>query len=95
MKLPVIVTEIAAVDYEDTFDENRVKYWWHEIELHRSDLSNRPSSGQAPLEDVDARNLQVLEAEPRSSVQTIAEFLKFPVSTVHLYLTTSLNMKIR
>jgi hypothetical protein len=27
MKLPVIVTEIAAVDYEDTFDENRVKYW--------------------------------------------------------------------
>jgi hypothetical protein len=36
-----------------------------------------------------------LEAEPWSSVRTIAEFLKIPASTVHLHLTTSLNMKSR
>jgi hypothetical protein len=36
-----------------------------------------------------------LEAEPWSSVQTITEFLKIPASTVHLNLTTSLNMKSR
>jgi hypothetical protein len=32
MKLPAIVSELAAVSHEDAFDENRVKYWLHEIE---------------------------------------------------------------
>jgi hypothetical protein len=41
MKLPAIVAELAAVYHEDAFDKNRVKYWLHEIKLHRSDLSNR------------------------------------------------------
>jgi hypothetical protein len=45
MKLPAIVTELAAVYHEDAFDENRAKYWLHEIKLHRSDKSDRPSSG--------------------------------------------------
>jgi hypothetical protein len=36
-----------------------------------------------------------LEAEPWSSVRTIAEFLKIPVSMLHLHSTTSLNMKSR
>jgi hypothetical protein len=36
-----------------------------------------------------------LEAEPWSSVRTIAEFLKTLASTVHLHLTTSLNMEGR
>jgi hypothetical protein len=26
MKLPAIVAELAAVDHEDAFDENRMKY---------------------------------------------------------------------
>jgi hypothetical protein len=64
LKLPAIATELAAVYLEDTFDNNRVKYWLHEIKLHRSDRSDRPSSGQPPLEDIDARVLQVLKAEP-------------------------------
>jgi hypothetical protein len=72
-----------------------VKYSLHEIKSHRSDLSNRPSSGWLPLEDIDARILQVLEAEPWSSIRTIAEFLKIHASTVHLHLTTSLHMKSR
>jgi hypothetical protein len=95
IKLPTIIAELAAVYRQDTFDENGVKYWLHEIKLHRSDLSDRPSSGRPPLEDIDARILQVLEAEPWSSVRMIAEFLKIPASTVHLYRTTSLNMKNR
>jgi hypothetical protein len=95
MKLRAVVVELAAVDHEDAFDENRLRYWRREIELNRSDLSNRPSSGGPLLEDVDARILQVLEAEPWSSVRTIAEFFKIPVSTVHLHVTTSLNMKSR
>jgi hypothetical protein len=49
MKLPAIVAEPAAVYYEDAFDENRVKYWLHQIKLHRSDLSDRPSSGRPLL----------------------------------------------
>jgi hypothetical protein len=57
MKLPAIITERAAVDQEDAFDENKVKYLLHEIKLHRSDLSDRPSSGRRPLEDIDARLL--------------------------------------
>jgi hypothetical protein len=40
MKLPVIVAELAAVHHEDGFNESRVKYWLHEIKLHRSDLSD-------------------------------------------------------
>jgi hypothetical protein len=36
-----------------------------------------------------------LEAEPWPSVQTIAEFLKIPASTMDLHLATSLNMKSR
>jgi hypothetical protein len=36
-----------------------------------------------------------LHAEPWSLVRTIAEFLKIPALTVHLHLTTSLNMKSR
>jgi hypothetical protein len=95
MKLLAIVAEPAAVYYEDAFDENRVKYWLHEIRLHHSDLSHRPSSGWPPLEDIDTRILQVLEAEPWPSVRTIAEFLTIPGSTVHLYRITSLNMKNR
>jgi hypothetical protein len=54
MKLPAIVVELAAVCHEDASDKNRVKYWLHEIKLHRSDLSDRPSSGRPPLEDIDA-----------------------------------------
>jgi hypothetical protein len=95
MKLPAIVAEFATVYHGDAFDENRVKYWLHEIKFHRSDLSDRPSSGRSPLEDVDARILQGLEVEPWPSVRTIAEFLKVPASTVHLYLTSSFNMKSR
>jgi hypothetical protein len=45
MKLPAIVAELAAVYQEEAFDENRVKYWPHEIRLHRFDLSDRLSSG--------------------------------------------------
>jgi hypothetical protein len=94
-KLPAIVADLAAVYYEDQFDENRVKYWLHEIKLHRSDLSDRASSGRRPLKDIDARILHVLEAELWPSVPTIAEFLKVPASMVHLQLTTSLNLKSR
>jgi hypothetical protein len=49
MKLPAIIAELAAVYYEDAFDENIVKYWLHEITLHRSHLSDRPSSGRPLL----------------------------------------------
>jgi hypothetical protein len=45
MELPAIVAELATVRHEAVFNENRVKHWRHEIELHRSDLSDRPSSG--------------------------------------------------
>jgi hypothetical protein len=93
MKLAAIVAELAAVYHEDAFDETRVKYWLHKIKLHRSDLSDQPSSGQRPLEDIDARILQVLKAEPWSLVQTVAEFLKILASTVHLHIITCLNMK--
>jgi hypothetical protein len=68
MKLAAIVAELAAVYHEDAFNENSVKYWPYEIKLHRSDLSDRPSSSRFLLEDSDARILQVLEAEPWSSV---------------------------
>jgi hypothetical protein len=95
MKLPAIVAELVAVYHEDAFDENRVKYWPHEIKLHCFDLSDQPSSGRSPVEDIDARILQVLKANPWSSVRMIAEFLKIPASTVHLHLTPSLNMKGR
>jgi hypothetical protein len=64
MKLPAIVAELVEVYHEDAFDENKVKYWLHEIKLHCSDLSDRPSSGRRPLEGIDARILQILEAEP-------------------------------
>jgi hypothetical protein len=95
MKPPTIVAELAAVYHEDAFDENRVKYWPYEIKLHRSDMSDRPSSGRPHREDIDARILKVLEAEPWYSVCTIAGSLKIPASTVHLLRTTSLNMKGR
>jgi hypothetical protein len=42
LKRPAIVAELAAVYHTDAFDENRVKYWLHEIKLHRSDLSDQP-----------------------------------------------------
>jgi hypothetical protein len=93
MKLPAIVTELAAVYHKDTFDESRVKYWQYEIKLHHSDMSDRPSSGRPRLEDIDARILQVLEAGPWYSVRTVDEFLKIPASTVHLHLITSLKLK--
>jgi hypothetical protein len=63
MKLPAIVAELAAFYHEDAFDENRVRYWLHEIKLHRFGLSDRPSSGRPPLDEIDARTLQVLEVE--------------------------------
>jgi hypothetical protein len=68
MKLPAIIAELAAVYHEDAFDESRVKYSLHEIKLHRSDMSDRLSPGQLPIEHIDDRILQVLEAEPWSSV---------------------------
>jgi hypothetical protein len=68
IKLSAIVAELAAIYHEDAFDENTVKYWLPDIRLHRSDLSDRPSSSRPPREDIDARILQVLEAEPWSSV---------------------------
>jgi hypothetical protein len=43
MNLPAIIAELAAVYRGEAFDENRVKYWLHEIKLHRSDLSDRPT----------------------------------------------------
>jgi hypothetical protein len=68
MKLAAIVAGLAAVDHKDAFEANRVKYWLYEINLHRSDLSDRQRSGRPPFEDIDARILQVLETEPWSSV---------------------------
>jgi hypothetical protein len=85
MKMAAIVAERAAVYHEDAFDENRVNYLPYESKLHRSDLSDRPSSCRPLLEANDARILQVLEAESWSSVRTIAEFLKTLVSIVHLH----------
>jgi hypothetical protein len=64
MKLHEIVAELAARDHENAFDESRMTYRLHEIKLRRSDLSDRPSSGRRPVEDIDARILQFLEAEP-------------------------------
>jgi hypothetical protein len=93
MKRPAIIAKLAVVYHEDTFDENRVKYWLYEIKLHRCDLNDRLSSSRPPCEDIDTRILQVLEAKPWASVQMIAEFLKIPASTVDRHLTTSLNMK--
>jgi hypothetical protein len=46
-------------------------------------------------EYIDARILQVLEAEPWSSVRTMPEMLNILPSTAHLHLATSLNMKNR
>jgi hypothetical protein len=45
MKPPAVVAELAAVYHEGAFDGNRMKYWLHEIELHCSNMSDRPSSG--------------------------------------------------
>jgi hypothetical protein len=95
VKLPEIVAELASVYHQEAFDENRVKYWLHEVNVHRFDFSDRPSSGRRPLEETDGRILQVVEAEPWFSIQTIGEFLKIPASMVHLCLTISLNMKSR
>jgi hypothetical protein len=41
MKLPEIVAELASVYHKEAFDENKVKYWLHELKLHRSDLRDR------------------------------------------------------
>jgi hypothetical protein len=94
MKLPVIVAAPAAVYHEDAFDENKMKSWLHQIKLHRSHLSDRPSSGRPPLEDINGRIQQILEAEPWSSFPTIAEFFKIFASTVHFHLTTSLTIQV-
>jgi hypothetical protein len=93
MKLPAIFAELTAVYHEDALDENRVKYSLHEIKLDRSDLSHRPSSGRSPLEDINTQILQILEAEPWSSVQPVAEFLKISASMTHLHLTISLDIE--
>jgi hypothetical protein len=45
MKLSAIAADVAAVYHDDAFDENRVKHCLDEIKLHRSDMSDRPSSG--------------------------------------------------
>jgi hypothetical protein len=93
MKLPEIVAKIAAVYHEDAFHENTVKYWRHEIKLHRSDLGDRPSSGGPPLEEIDARILQVLEAEPSYSGRTMAELPKTGAATGNLHLSRSVKRK--
>jgi hypothetical protein len=38
MKLLEIVAELAPVSHEEVFDENRIKYWLHELKLHHFDL---------------------------------------------------------
>jgi hypothetical protein len=53
MKRPAIIAELAAVCHEDAFEENKMKYWLHEIKLHLSDLSDRPNSGRPAFEDID------------------------------------------
>jgi hypothetical protein len=66
MKLPEIVAELASVYREEAFDENRVKYWLHKVELRRFDFSDRPSSGKPSLEDTDAQQLlDVLKAQEK------------------------------
>jgi hypothetical protein len=42
--------ELAAAYHENAFNENRVKYWLHEIKLHHSDLSDRPKPAEPLLE---------------------------------------------
>jgi hypothetical protein len=66
MEPPVIVVELAGACHKEAFDENIANPWLHEIKLPRSDLSDRPSSGRPPVDDIDARILQVSEAEPWS-----------------------------
>jgi hypothetical protein len=53
MNLPEVVAEPASVYQEDTFDENRVKYWFHELTLHRSHVSDRPCSSRPLLGETE------------------------------------------
>jgi hypothetical protein len=49
MKLPEIVVELAAVYHKEAFNENRVKYWEHQLQIDHSNLRDRLSSGKPPL----------------------------------------------
>jgi len=95
MKLYAIHQELCSTYGEAVYSIETVKYWLHQIKLEREDLTDQPTSGRPPLDDLDASIMRELLREPFSSVRSLEDATGIPAATVYRRLTQSLQMVSR
>jgi hypothetical protein len=82
-KLGKIAKELSTVYSPDAYTPSSIKYRLHQIIVRRTDLRAQHAGGRPLPDDIDAEFLSLLRKHPFSSVQTITESLKIPVSTLY------------
>jgi hypothetical protein len=93
LKLGDIVVELSTLYGEDASTRSSIKYWLHQVNLGRTDLTTQRVGGRSSLDDTDAEILSVLRISPFSWVPTIADSLGIPASTVYLHLVEKIGFK--
>jgi hypothetical protein len=91
--LGYIVVELSILYGEDAYTQPSIKYRLHQLKLGRTDLTTQHVGGRPYLDDTDAEIPSVLRISSFSSVQTIAESLGIPASTVYLHLVEKIGFK--
>jgi hypothetical protein len=93
LKLDKIAPELCSTDGWDAHTFLSIKYLLHQIKLGRTDLQMQHVGERLTFDEIDPEILSVLQKFPFSSVQTIADSLAIPVSTIHIYLLEKIGLK--
>jgi hypothetical protein len=93
LKLEAIAADLADAYGQDAYTKLSIKYWVHQIELGRTDLTTEHIGGRPTLDDIDAEILSALRRFPFSSVRTIGDSLGIPASTVYSHLVERIGFK--
>jgi hypothetical protein len=88
-----ITGRLQAQFVEHAYKLRIVRFWIGEVRFGRQDLHNKIRTGRPPLDNVDAKNLAILDKSPFESARSIAERLRVSRTTMLNHLHMSIGFK--
>jgi hypothetical protein len=86
-----IVQKLQAQFDEHAYKPRRVRFWITEARFDRQDLHDEICTGKSPLDDLDAKILDILDKSPFEAACLISEILGIAHLTVLLHLHDSIG----